>query len=355
MNQISYKRNPNIDLVKLFGMLFIILGHLVNSLQTAGFKSTFYLQFFYSFVTIGVNLFFLSSGYMRIHTTLSKIIYFVLDVYIYSAFITFFGIITDNLEFDENVLKLLIFPLNNYWFFLVYLLLMIFSPILNIILDNLSKSMFIVYTIICVIVFGIWNLYIDAHIELCGGQHIFFAILMYLLGGGIRKYNFFNRTTFYYLCRFCIASILNFSLYYLSFKIFGRRDLADKLFYNNNFLVVFGSLNFFLFTLHFSINKKLNNIISLFGKNTFGVYMLHSSNWMATKYRNPILLNVASEIPLLLLPIFIIFYGLFVYIICLLINALKEKSTTSFIKKITEKTSCIILNLLSKMKEKVTI
>ena len=93
------ERNVNLDLLKVFAVLFIVIHHLtINNIGVDGVTFSFIAdgaipggalttvlvsEFIDAFVIIGVNIFFLISGYFSIHFKLSKVFSLLVKVYVY--------------------------------------------------------------------------------------------------------------------------------------------------------------------------------------------------------------------------------------------------------------------------------
>lgn len=336
-------REGNFELLRCLAMIFIIIGHLINVVITQSNKDLLSISLFnivYIFTLCGVNLFFMLSGYFQIKYTRKKIIRFILNVYLYSGIITVLGVFFGQISDIKNAIKILINPLGNYWFLGVYVVLMFFSPILNKIADSLDIKTFVHKGLVVVILFSIVNLYIYAHFELTGGQHFLWSIILYMIGFGLRKYkkmSIFERPRSFWVLLYIVSTLLCFVTYNF-FNIFlDRSDIAARLYWNNCIFIVINAICLMKIFEKTKVGPKLSKLSIFAGAHTFGIYILHSSNWMATAFRNPPLYMAQKFIPMPGIPFFILMYALVVFFVCLVVDKAKEKITEPFLRWITEK------------------
>lgn len=142
------KRNANIEILRVVAMLFIITHHcvingyglqgLLNSSSGRGY--TIFLGCLNAVVVIGVNVFFLISGYYGIRFSFKRLLRLIFDLYLYADLLILLSIMTGMEQFGFATIKLLILPFYKYWFVIVYLLLYLISPMLNAGIDVLKKE-----------------------------------------------------------------------------------------------------------------------------------------------------------------------------------------------------------------------
>ena len=244
----------------------------------------------------------------------------------------------------KNGIMILINPLGNYWFIGVYLVLMFFAPILNQIVYAMNLREFIHRGLFCLVFFSIINLYIYAHFELTGGQHFLWAILMYLLGAGLKKFKnnlcFPKKKRFWGVC-YLISTILCWACYE-SFRFFlDREDIAERFLWNNCLFIVINSICLVKITEQIELAEKYSKYVQFAAVHTFGVYILHSSNWMATAFRNPPVFWAEKVLPLPAMIIFILFYAIIVFILCACIDQLKKLLCDPLIFRLTKEITAV--------------
>ena len=161
---VKAERNTNMDFLRFVSMILIIVLHL--SYYGIGWKNvgTDYLNNpalynvgipFEVLGSIGVNLFFLLSGYFQIHFKWRRFLEIVLTVYIYWFIIQGIGFLTGyHQALNKETILFILLPFKEFWFMLVYILLMLLSPFLNLVIDNIGEKnakfcFFVCFMIFC--------------------------------------------------------------------------------------------------------------------------------------------------------------------------------------------------------------
>lgn len=200
------QRNKNIDLIRIIAILFITTWHsfLFSSygmngnlqlLLDSGKMFAFGLCSASNFLIIGVNLFFLISGYCRIKLTAKKVITIIVTV-----FFVYFLCAIINMCFEKprhsfyyfvRFFYDTVFCIRKYWYVNVYVLLMLLSPVLNMVVDEvLTGRKFLIFTFgfifLTGVVYFVFNL---PETGINGGYSIVSAAGLYIIGGGIRKFD----------------------------------------------------------------------------------------------------------------------------------------------------------------------
>lgn len=142
------ERVSNFELLRIIAMLLIILAHYCvhGGYTFDGIGINYVLvKALGSFGQVGVALFVGISGYFSCtgKFNLKRIVMLAIETFIYSItlyFIVWIGI--DKQEFSRGALIANIFPVifTKYWFVSCYVTLCLFSPLLNIIIKNLSEK-----------------------------------------------------------------------------------------------------------------------------------------------------------------------------------------------------------------------
>lgn len=341
------KREYNFDLLRFFSMVFIIINHLLNTVgltENGNISANLTMPFFYILILCGVNLFFMLSGYFQIQYKREKLVRFIIDIYLYSGAITLLGFFSGKISNIKNGIMILINPLGNYWFMGVYLVLMFFAPILNRIVDAMDLREFIHRGLFCLVFFSIINLYIYAHFELTGGQHFLWAILMYLLGAGLKKFKnnlrLPKKKIFWGVC-YLISTMLCWTCYEFFRFVLDREDIAERFFWNNCLFIVINSICLVKITEQIELPERYSKYVRFAAAHTFGVYILHSSNWMATAFRNPPIVWAEKTLPLPVLLVFIPLYAVVVFVLCAGIDQVKKLLCDPLIFKLTQRVTVV--------------
>lgn len=336
------KRNYYFDILRIIAMAMIITHHItvndfelqpnLNGIQTiASNKQLLVLMIINSFVIIGVNLFFLISGYFRIKFDVKKLISLIIEVYIIYDLVTVIGILLNFVLFDKNTIHNLIFPFDLYWFLCAYVGLMVISPFLNKVIESITKEDKKLI-ILSILLFSLYAYKHDNGLVINGGYSFIWAIIMYIVGGLINKFKI--KTKKGILVYFISGTVLSI-LAYIFYKL-GTPSKSWGLYKYNNILILIESIGIFTWVNSWSFkikNKKLINSISFLGKNTLMVYLLHSTCWLTVLRRLPVLKLVNMgyfKLGILLFPI----YVLIIYVVCASISHLYNISIQKIINKV---------------------
>ncbi|MCO6541786.1 MAG: acyltransferase family protein [Lactobacillus sp.] len=156
-------RDSKIEMLRIISIFLIILGHIIVVTKWDFFNMTIFhvvsIETMWIGAKLGVNIFFLITGYFLINKSSFRInatIKIWLITIFYSWILTILSII-----FFPNILKInhifsvrhniqFIFPISygTYWFITVYIVLMLLSPFINKFLKNLSQSEFLLILIV---------------------------------------------------------------------------------------------------------------------------------------------------------------------------------------------------------------
>lgn len=333
-NSVISKRKINFEVLRIVAMLLIIIHHCtinglglaevnsIDKLNTNHFKYSI-LSFIECFSIVGVNLFFLLSGYFGIKFKFKKVIILLLNLYFYSTIIRIIGLLLGSVSFNFTTLKEILFPLSIYWFILVYILLMIISPYLNILIENMNYKLYKLFIITIICIFGIFSfVYNSKYIGANGGYSLLSAAYLYVIGGGLKKFSI-NENKNKYLFLYCLTCICNFIITLIAIYVINNGRVVWKLYSYNNILIILAAIFLFKFFSNISIDKKYEKIILYISNSTLAVYFLHSSSWIAN-VRNFPLMYLSDRFNVLMLIIPLITYSFFILIICILLDKVKK-------------------------------
>ena len=339
-SEIKKERNHKYDILRIFAMLMIIIHHctindfglqriLRENLKLYSKKQILILIFMNSINIIGVNLFFLISGYFRIKVSVKKFINIILQLYVVCDLVILIGIYNQKIKYNANTLLKIVNPIKDYWYISCYIGLMFFSTVLNKAIDEISFKESKNFYLQSLFFFSIYSFLNDGGINIGGGYSLIWAIILYLIGGMIKKFNIKSKFGFiiYFFCAI-MNVILVYSLYYGSLILFN----AWQIFKYNETFIFLQSLGLFTFTNYIDLKIKNNHciyFIDFLASSTLMTYLLHSSCWLTYFRKMPIqyLLHASYFwVIILILP----FYAFFIFIICSFISFLYKK----IIKKI---------------------
>lgn len=268
MNQISlaHKRNSTFEMIRVVAMSLIIIHHFIYFCVPADIIDPTIYIFINPFFYTGVNLFFLISGWFSIKLSIVKVLSFVFLVFFYDL-VNIISCLVLNVQLPiEDTLRNLIFPVSasSYWFLKVYLFLMVFSPIINKGLQNLSLNYLRALVIILSIV-TMWSGCIGGNISNSNGFSFGQGIYVYILG-----YYLHTDTSFY--SKF---TPIQCYLGYILLMLFGAGVSYLTGFNNfilyNSLSIIGGAVCLFIALSNFKFN---NNYVNLLGAASVGCYML---------------------------------------------------------------------------------
>lgn len=287
------KRNVSIDYLKIFSMILVILYHVtiygINPTQVTGNGIILTIINILKCISIiCVNCFILISGYFMCTRTIKyKKIFglwlhveaFSLGIYLVLCIIPELGI-----TFDSKTFIKLMFPVlsNQYWFFTNYLLLVIVAPILNIIIQNVSKQKYEIILLVGIVVFSVLptiNIFGDPFGTNKGFSIIWF-VMLYLIAAYVRIYPL---PRVKYRLLYSVTTIVLFiaitSCHYIASVFPYAMAISNLLLTYNSILVVVASVSIFVTAVTSGSKKekqyKIDYIIAKIASLSFGVYLLH--------------------------------------------------------------------------------
>lgn len=339
-------RKNNFDYLRVLAMIYIIAHHcIINDLglQTILKNHTYagkerlneviILGILNSCSIIGVNIFFLLSGFFKINFKWKKLIGLIIKTYIIYGIIAVLGLMTGNLVIDFTFIKNILDPLDMYWFIMTYILLYIASPLLNIIIENISYSMskktFIGIVMICC---G-YGFIFDVNLHINKGYSFLMAMALYIIGGIIEKRDMRVKSLTNILI--AIVCILVNTIGVVSFYILGYGNISWKIYSYNNPLVLTYSVAVLLIFINVS-GKKDNKLLTNYAMGTLTVYMIHSTCWLSEMRAIP--LQYLSEEYGFLMAIFCLpIYVVIIYTIGIAANCIYERFANIYVKRAIEK------------------
>ena len=276
------QRLSNIELLRLVAMFFIIFTH-TNffslgrpKIQSFNDEPIWTIIRFgeQSLTYIGVNLFILISGYFSIKVHVKSIIAFLFQILFFSLIVLAI-LFTIGIAIHKPLVTLhhlgdafMIITRFN-WFIPAYLLLMLFSPMLNGFCARAKKlelGLFIIILAGASSYLG-WGTHYCK--EFNDGYSFVSLILLYVIGRYLQLHRGWLST------RSWKIDVFHFSLYVLLNTIIAiwriKNPYRMSLFALNNPIQLYGALCFFLF---FSKLQFQNKIINKLAKGTFGIFLL---------------------------------------------------------------------------------
>ena len=274
-------RQSNFELLRILCMLMIVGGHILlsqESMTAVGTRDFYIGNIYRSFAICAVDVFVLISGYFGIHFNLKKILHISYEALFYCVAIlvgcVILGIHSINIKKDI----LLFFPVisQRYWFITIYVLLIIISPLLNIVVNSLSKKQYTFVVIGICSIFYLWPTVCYSvaapSITKDSGYGIVNFACLYLIGRYINKHvdeSLLQRIPFHIIT--VLSALLLFAANSVMSILFGFY-FQQYIAYDSIFCL-FVALSLFLCFRNFKIKSILVNKIS---KHCLACYIIHA-------------------------------------------------------------------------------
>ena len=290
-------RNSSIELLKIIAIVLIIISHSVPYGTYSNYSSfinlnicsnnfqNIILTFMRYFGSIGNCIFIICSCWFLTNKdkiNKNKIIKLFLEATIISILIMLFFtfVLKINYAFDSKELLKMVFPLffSSYWFITCYLLFYFISPLLNIIIKNISRKKHLLY--LCV--FGLIGLISVVKSDFLYFNNLFGFITIYFLISYLKNYknDYLNNkkiNLFLSIISFILifVSILFTNMLGLRFSLFSDKLLLLNKFYNP--IIILLSLSLFnIFNMKSFHIKTINYISSM----SLLIYLFHGQQFI---------------------------------------------------------------------------
>ena len=281
------KRASNFELLRIIAIVLIVMQHLAYyskfDYSSMSFFDNSYIYIMEIFGKLGVFLFVIITGffYDKNKSNIKKYIFFDIKIVVYSLLCILAGVIIKDKISVEIIIKAF-FPccFSLYWFATCYLLLIIFAPYLNIIVERLDKAAYIRFLIILFFLISIIAYIPKTEVYF---NNFFMFIFIYFIGAYIKKYDvsISNNIAMKVMIALVILSVAVALLFMVaSYKLtILNKYLMFPFYLNSPLTVALGIITFLIFK-----NIKIDsNAINRISKNTFGIYLIHE---------NPIVRNI---------------------------------------------------------------
>lgn len=284
------ERESNIELLRIISMILVLVSHAsYTSLEpptqeeiSVSLDSAFLRGISESLSEVCVNIFILISGWYGIKVRTVRFIELLFQVLFVSLFIytimRLFGLIQP-MNINEWI-ELILIKHRGYWFVKAYIILYLFSPVLNTFIENVSRkqlktfltAFFVVQVIYGFYHYGSWY---------AGGYSPLSFMGLYLLARYMRiypnKFTQFNKFVdlFFYIVISVFTAVCSLAMTY----IWGKGGTV--LFLYSSPLVILSSVSFFLFYTKLSFH---NIIVNWVAASCFSVYLVHNSPYLFHPY-----------------------------------------------------------------------
>lgn len=305
-------RKSNFELLRIVAIIMIIGLHYFNGSMGGALSNVvpktfnyYFVYLFESLFIIGVNLFILTTGYFSLNKksiNLGKLFKLILTAYFYGLIFYLCNVIYDYQSFDIKQFILAINPFlsGGYWFIKYYTILILLSPFINTLIEELNQKLIIKLIIILLLLFSIWPSFLPQAPITNGGYGLMNFIMLYIMGAYIRKYNSFQYRLYIYFLIYLICGVITF--------LFAISGWGSRWNYDFIFNII-GSVSLFIMFSKLEIQSNKVNYLSKF---TFNVYLIHFSSFVINLIYHDILkcqnyYNSPWLIPHFIISIFVIY------------------------------------------------
>lgn len=356
------KRKMNIELLRILSMIMIVLHHYVAHGGLINIENIninkFIGEFLYIGGKLGVVIFVLISGYFLENSKfkIKKLLKLFFEVLFYSIVIYSVLLLCNKVPFSIKTLIKAILPIsyNQYWFITCYIGVYVFSPFINKLINNINQSQYKTLMVICLIFLVILPMLTPQG----GGFYNEFSyfIFLYLIAGYQKKYGFKfinenKKCILWIVCMILVMMGVSVISTYMSkyVTIFEKGILyLDK---SNSLPTLILALS--IFGLFLKLDIKYNKIISIFGKTSFAVYLIHDNVNLRYSIWNEIFkTNEFVDKNIFILLLHIIGTVITIYVVASIIELIRMYFTEKIINKIKIQK---IGNILNKIDSKMNV
>ena len=279
---------------------------------------------------IGVDVFILITGYFLIlnnNFSFKRILLFLGEVFTYSVLIgIIFLMCAPHTNYGLKTILRILFPITfeEWWFASAYFVLYLIHPFINILLNSLEKHLYQQLLIILIIIWSIIPTLTNSTYE---GNCLTWFITLYAIAGYIRIYGLnkdFNTKIYFRL--WMVFSLLTYFTSIILCNIGVKWTVISNhttyFFGQQKITTLLISITLFMMFVTWKIDD--NKWINLIASATFGVYLIHDNDFVRTFIWKDLLRNAQYQESILLIP-YSIMSVLFVYIICTIVDLIRQR------------------------------
>lgn len=279
----SVVRQSNFELLRIVSMFMIVGLHYFNGSMGGALDNlnsgqpNYYITYLLeSLFIVSVNCFVLITGYFSINkktVQINQVIDLLVQMVFYGLLFYFIAVLADWQSFSLIGVIKAAFPIlvGLKWFIRTFIILYLLTPFLNIAFSNMEKKSYQIFLIIMLMFFSVYPSFLPSPPVTDNGYGIINFVLLYAIGGYIRRFYQSERSKTFYLSGYIISGIVTF-IFSLAVDMVVPRLMNQVWGYNFIFNVV-GSVFLFLFFSKLRIQSTKINYLATF---TLGVYFVHT-------------------------------------------------------------------------------
>lgn len=259
-------RQSNIELLRIVAMSMIVIGHFIFHGITQREMSRFLYVLIYMYCSVGVNLFFLISGYFRIRTTVKSIARLVFTVLFFDCVNYLLLYFTAGPEALSDWIPVMFFPISRspYWFLQVYLFMIICSPLINRGIDGMTLPKLRAFMLILSL-FTFYSCGFGGNTSNSNGYTFLQGVYMYCMAAYLKRDNRLMSRLKGAKC--VVVAFVMLTLGALMYYYFNKQSLT---LYNGLINIVSATL-IFIYFVNLDIKSRTVNIIA---SGALGCYLL---------------------------------------------------------------------------------
>lgn len=187
------ERNSSIELLRILAIFGIVVMHTNAAVMKECYGiNQIWTQIENGVFNAGVSVFVLISGFYGIRRNKNKIITLWTTVVLYSMISAMVGYILMGESVKSLITAAIPISTNRYWFISCYIILMLFAPYINRVIESISQPQFTRLLVLMSVAFLLSPTLLYYSVLGGGGKNIVNMLLLYFLGAYIHKYNLHN-------------------------------------------------------------------------------------------------------------------------------------------------------------------
>lgn len=332
------KRKSGIELLRIIGMFIICFSHCRRVFHFEDFQGVAYILNYISWGNIGNLIFIIISNYFLADSKefkLSKIKSIIIDQFIISMFVTFITIFIckKQMNFMTLLKQVLIVFYGGNWFITTWLFYYLIHPLLNIVIEKLSKKEFTNFVVSLVVFYG-FLMIIPANA--IPKEPILDFIVLHFVVSYCKKYYDNILEDKIGNIKFLITSIAVFLISIQCLMCFAKISNYD--FWNSGGYRTFPPMVIMVFSMLYIFKKMTfyNPFINKLGSLCLLNYMIHE-NYYFKKYGADLLLGKLDNVSYLdrygYLLLFTVVYFIIGFILAFIYGELKSRIVKILVKK----------------------
>lgn len=357
------ERNSNLEILRIISMLLIVAYHYTEhgfgTIELSYSVNRYMIGILSLGGKLGVSCFILISGYFMVRSqiTVYKLIRVIGEVWFYSVGIglLFLTVLTPETTLDIKAIIKMCLPVGyyQYWFMTDYIILMIMSPLLNLVISNINKITYQRVIMVSMILWSILPFFIGTGY---GYNELLWFVVLYFMAGYIRMYVDVDKKNgsrhFIAAIILCICVILsNIVLIYMGHL--WQQDIFTE--QSGRLAALYSPFTLFIsveLLIGFIKMKPYSNMfVNVVASASLGVYLL-SDNEMMRPYLWHSILKVSNMYQSKWLIIHALLSIIGVYVVCTLVDLIRqctvEKVFLTILNKHLEKLQKIVMDIVMK-------